>query len=123
LSNFTPKLRHYNLWKQTGLAGIPLLLAVIAYPVLPAKIFVPTSIAGMTSWGIRSNIFIYPLFCLALWFMAWLFIFFNRLYEKNLQTTRQAYKPLENYYIWGSWVLDALAGLMVLIQIFVTIIH
>jgi len=123
LSNFKPKLRHYNLWKQTGLALIPLLLAVIAYPVLPAKIFVPTSISGIAPWGIRSNIFVYPLFCFALWLLAWAFIYFNRLYEKNLKVTHQAYKPLENYYIWGCWVLDGLAVVMVLIEIFVTVMH
>ncbi|MFC6180812.1 hypothetical protein [Lactiplantibacillus daowaiensis] len=123
MSNFKLKLRHYNLWKQTGLALIPLFLAVIAYPVLPAKIFVPTSVSGLSQWGIRSNIFVYPLFCLALWLMAWAFIFFNRLYEKNLTVNHQAYKPLENYYIWGSWVLDALAAFMVLLQIFVSILH
>lgn len=121
--NLKPKQRHYNLWKQTGLAAVPLVLAVIAYPFLPAKIYLPTSISGMTPWGIRSNIFIYPIFCLVLWFMAWLFIFFNRLYEKNLTVNRQAYKPLEMYYIWASWVLDVLAILMVLIQLVVTMVH
>lgn len=74
---------HYNLWRQTGLALLPLLLAIIAYPLLPNRVYVPTAVTSLTPWGIKSNIFIYPVFCLILWFFIWLFIFFNRLYEKS----------------------------------------
>lgn len=112
---------HYNLWGQTILALVPLLLAVIAYPLLPGKVYVPTAVTSLESWGIKSNIFIYPVFCLILWFFIWLFVFFNRLYEKNLKVTRQKYRPMENYYIWSGWVLDILAALMVLVQIIVSV--
>ena len=71
---------HYNLWRQTGLALLPLLLAIIAYPLLPNRVYVPTAVTSLTPWGIKSNIFIYPVFCLILWFFIWLFIFFNRFF-------------------------------------------
>ena len=112
---------HYNLWRQTGLALLPLLLAIIAYPLLPNRVYVRTAVTSLTPWGIKSNIFIYPVFCLILWFFIWLFIFFNRLYEKNLKVTRQKYRPMENYYVWSSWVLDILATLMVVVQILVSV--
>lgn len=120
---FSLKNEHgrYNLWRQTVLAGIPLFLAIIAYPGLPSKIYVPTAMASLSPWGIRSNIFIYPIFCLILWAFIWAFIFFNRLYEKNLKVTKQAYRPLESYYVWGSWVIDLLASGMVLLQVFVSL--
>ncbi|WP_047998540.1 hypothetical protein [Lactiplantibacillus herbarum] len=114
---------HYSLLRQTGLAAIPMLLAIIAYPLLPARVYVPTALASLEPWGIKGNIFIYPVFCLILWFFIWLFVFFNRLYEKNLKVNRQEYNPLESYYIWGSWILDGLATVMVLIQIIVSVTH
>jgi len=113
----------YNLWRQTGWALAPLLLAIIAYPLLPARVYIPTAMASLEPWGVKGNIFIYPVFCLILWFFIWLFVFFNRLYEKNLKVTRQKYQPLESYYIWGSWILDGLATVMVLIQVVVTVSH
>lgn len=113
----------YNLWKQTGLAFIPLVVALIAFPMLPNRVYVPTAMASLSPWGVRGNVFIYPVFCLILWLLAWAFIFFNRLYEKNLKITRQSYRPLETYYIWGSWIIDLAATVMVLIQVAVTLTH
>lgn len=111
----------YNLWRQTGLALIPLVVALIAYPLLPSRVYIPTAMASLAPWGVKGNIFIYPVFCLILWFFIWAFIFFNRLYEKNLKVTHQTYHPLENYYIWGGWILDVLATLMVVVQIVISV--
>lgn len=44
---------HYNLWRQTGLALLPLLLAIIAYPLLPNRVYVPTAVTSLTPWGSR----------------------------------------------------------------------
>jgi hypothetical protein len=42
---------HYNLWRQTGLALLPLLLAIIAYPLLPNRVYMPTAVTSLTPWG------------------------------------------------------------------------
>jgi len=117
------KTKKYNLKKHTLYALIPLLVSFLIYPFLPNRIFVPVATADLSPWGIRSNIFVYPLFGLLLWLGILAFVYFNRLRERNLDNIHESYKPLEGYYILGGWIIIVLTTLMVLIESLVTLLH
>lgn len=117
------KTKHYNLKKHTIYALIPLLVSFLIYPFLPSKIYVPAATADLSPWGIKSNIFVYPLFGLLLWLGILAFIYFNRLRERNLDNIHESYRPLEGYYILGEWIIIVLTTLMVLVEFLVTLMN
>ncbi|APX71632.1 hypothetical protein M5C72_00310 [Companilactobacillus allii] len=117
------KTKHYNLKKQTLYALIPLLVSFLIYPLLPDKIYVPTATTDLSPWGIKSNIFVYPLFGLILWLGILAFIYFNRLRERNLDNIHESYRPLESYYILGEKIIIVLTTAMVFVEFIVTLLN
>ncbi|MBU7562903.1 hypothetical protein NVV78_05080 [Pediococcus ethanolidurans] len=95
----------------------PLILALIIYPFLPNKIFVPSSVSGMQQVGAKNNIFVFPMFCIIAWLVCWFFIKINRIRERNYKhIENNQVRSIENYYVWASWGVDLIGFLAVLCQ-------
>lgn len=113
-----------NNFKVTILNSVlsfsPLVLALIVYPFLPDKIFVPSSVSGMQQVGTKNNIFVFPIFCIVAWLVCWFFIKINRIRERNdKRVTNNQVRSIENYYVWGSWGVDLIGFLAVLCQLLI----